>query len=154
MKKIEPHITANLPVASVSCSPRQAALGRTAHWVEINNPKASAVTHEAITLITIIDAFRRSSAPVGRHGAERLLEVTANANEPRLSEVARACVIAFDVQPQMLRLRSLQFDRMILALNPSGGTRARLDDISGIGPGPRNCLRIAADPMVCNTRQH
>ena len=37
-------------------------------------------------------------APVGRNGVERLLEMVADVNDPRLPEIARACVAALGTQ--------------------------------------------------------
>jgi transposase len=88
-------------------------------------------------------------APVGRNGVEQLLDVAADANDRRLPEVARACVIALGAQLQMLKARILQFDRMILAWHRSSEASRRLDDIPGIGPALATALVASiADPRM------
>jgi transposase len=88
-------------------------------------------------------------APVGRNGVERLLEVAADANDRRLPEVARACVIALGAQLQMLKAQILQFDRMIMAWHRSSEASRRLDDIPGIGPALATALVASiADPKM------
>src|SRR6266853_1646640 len=52
-------------------------------------------------------------APVGRKGVAQLLGIAADANDKRLPEVARACVIALGAQLRMLKVQILEFDRMI-----------------------------------------
>ena len=71
-------------------------------------------------------------APVGRNGVEQLLGVAADASDPRLPEVARACVAALGAQLQTLKAQILQFDRMINAWHRSSEASRRLDDIPGV----------------------
>jgi transposase len=73
-------------------------------------------------------------APVGRQGVEQLLGVVADANDNRLSEVARDCVAALGAQLQMLKAQILQFDRLISAWHRSSEASKRLDAIPGVGP--------------------
>jgi transposase len=73
-------------------------------------------------------------APVGRQGVEQLLGVVADANDNRLSEVARDCVAALGAQLQMLKAQILQFDRLIIAWHRSSEASKRLDAIPGVGP--------------------
>jgi transposase len=74
-------------------------------------------------------------APVGRNGVEELLEVVADPSDKRVPEVARACLAALGAQLRVLKVRILEFDRMINAWHRSSETSRRLDEIPGIGPG-------------------
>jgi transposase len=86
-------------------------------------------------------------APVGRNGVERLLEVVADANDARLSEIARACVGALGSQLLALRAQILAFDRRIMAWHRSNETSKRLDAIPGVGPALATALAASiADP--------
>ena len=88
-------------------------------------------------------------APVGRQGVEQLLGVVANANDNRLSEVARDCVAALGAQLQMLKAQILQFDRLISAWHRSSEASKRLDAIPGVGPVLATALVASvADPKV------
>ena len=88
-------------------------------------------------------------APVGRNGVEQLLAVAADANDRRLPEVARACVIALGAQLQMLKAQILEFDRMIMTWHRSSEASRRLDDIPGIGPALATALVASiADPKA------
>ena len=88
-------------------------------------------------------------APVGRNGVEQLLGVAADASDPRLPEVARACVLALGAQLQTLKAQILQFDRMISAWHRSSEVSRRLDDIPGVGPALATALVASvADPKV------
>jgi transposase len=88
-------------------------------------------------------------APVGRHGVEQLLGITADVNDKRLPEVARACVAALGAQLRMLKERILQFDRMITAWHRSNEASRRLDDIPGVGPALATALVASiADPKA------
>ena len=88
-------------------------------------------------------------APVGRNGVEQLLGVAADASDPRLPEVARACVAALGAQLQTLKAQILKFDRMISAWHRSSEVSRRLDDIPGVGPALATALVASvADPKV------
>jgi transposase len=62
-------------------------------------------------------------APVGRRGVEQLLEVIADANDARVPEVARACVVTLGVQLRQLKAQILELDRRILAWHRSHTSR-------------------------------
>ena len=88
-------------------------------------------------------------APVGRNGVEQLLGVAADANDKRLPEVARACVIALGAQLRMLKAQILEFDRMIMVWHRSSEASRRLDDIPGVGPTLATALVASiADPKM------
>ena len=88
-------------------------------------------------------------ASVGRNGVEQLLGVAADASDPRLPEVARACVAALGAQLQTLKAQILKFDRMISAWHRSSEVSRRLDDIPGVGPALATALVASvADPKV------
>jgi transposase len=88
-------------------------------------------------------------APVGRKGVEELLAVVADAEDKRLPEVARTCVITLGAQLRMLKAQILQFDRMIMAWHRSSEASRRLDDIPGVGPALATALVASiADPKV------
>jgi transposase len=88
-------------------------------------------------------------APVGRNGVAQLLGIAADANDKRLPEVARACVIALGAQLRMLKAQILEFDRMINAWHRSNEASRRLDDIPGVGPTLATALIASiADPKV------
>ena len=63
-------------------------------------------------------------APVGRNGVEELLDVVADPSDKRVPEVARACLAALSAQLRLLKLRILEFDRMINAWHRSSETTA------------------------------
>src|SRR6201985_2746755 len=54
-------------------------------------------------------------APVGRKGVTELLQIVADTNDKRVSEVARACVAALGTQLLALKAQILAFDRRIMA---------------------------------------
>jgi transposase len=88
-------------------------------------------------------------APVGRHGVEQLLGITADVNDKRLPEVARACVAALGAQLRMLKTQILEFDRMINAWHRCNEASRRLDDIPGVGPALATALVASiADPKA------
>jgi len=88
-------------------------------------------------------------APVGRNGVDQLLGIAADANDRRLPEVARACVIALGAQLRMLKAQILEFDRMIMAWHRSSEASRRLHDIPGVGPALATALVASiADPKV------
>ena len=95
---------------------------------------------------TIINSIRAHLAefgivaPVGRRGVEQLLEVVADANDPRLPEIARACVAALGTQLLALKAQILAFDRRIMAWHRSNETSKRLDAIPGVGPALATAL--------------
>lgn len=64
-------------------------------------------------------------APVGRNGAEELLDVVAEPNDDRVPEVARDCVVALGAQLRMLKAQILEFDRRIMAWHRSNETSKR-----------------------------
>jgi transposase len=73
-------------------------------------------------------------APVGRRGVEELLRVIADANDKRLPEVVRGCLVALGRQLLGLKKQILDFDRMIMAWHRSNQTSKRLNCIPGVGP--------------------
>ncbi len=86
---------------------------------------------------------------VGRNGVEQLLSVATDANDKRLPEVARACVIALGAQLQTLKAQILEFDRMIRAWHRSNEASRRLDVIPGVGPVLATALVASiADPKA------
>jgi transposase len=72
-------------------------------------------------------------APVGRRGVEELLRIVADANDPRVSEIARACATALGEQLRGLKAQVLKFDRLITAWHGSNETSKRLDALPGVG---------------------
>ena len=88
-------------------------------------------------------------APVGRRGVDQLLAIVADPNDKRLPEVARICVTALGAQLQMLKLRILEFDRLIRAWHRSNEVSRRLDRIPGVGPALATALVASVpDPKV------
>ena len=74
---------------------------------------------------------------------------SADANDKRLPEVARACVAALGAQLRMLKAQILEFDRMIRAWHRSSEASRRLDDIPGVGPALATALVASvADPKA------
>ncbi len=73
-------------------------------------------------------------APVGRRGVEELLNVIADPNDKRVSDVARACLVALGSQLLSLKKQILHFDRMIMVWHRSNATSKRLNYIPGVGP--------------------
>jgi transposase len=62
-------------------------------------------------------------APVGRRGVEELLNVVAN--EKRVPEIARACLLALGAQLRRIKEQILEFDRIIAAWHRSCETSRR-----------------------------
>jgi transposase len=88
-------------------------------------------------------------APVGRRGIDQLLAIVAEPNDKRLPEMARICVAALGAQLQILKLRILEFDRLIRAWHRSNEVSRRLDRIPGVGPALATALVASiADPKV------
>jgi len=88
-------------------------------------------------------------APVGRRGAEELLDVVADSNDDRLPEVARVCLAALGAQLRRLKEQILEFDRMIMAWHRSDETSRRLRYIPGVGPMLATALVASvADPKA------
>ena len=88
-------------------------------------------------------------APVGRNGVQQLLDVVADANDQRLPEVARGCLLALGTQLRMLKAQILEFDRLIMAWHRSNETSRRLDAIPGVGPALATALVASvADPKA------
>ena len=67
-------------------------------------------------------------APVGRHGVEELLTVVADPNDKRVSEIARACLLAFGAQLRRMKEQILEFDRLIRAWHRSNEMSKRLEE--------------------------
>ena len=84
-------------------------------------------------------------APVGRRGIDRLLAIAADPGDKRLPEMARICIGALGAQLQMLKLRILEFDRLIMAWHRSNEASRRLDRIPGVGPALATAL-VASIP--------
>jgi len=88
-------------------------------------------------------------APVGRNGVEELLDVVADPNDRRISELSRACLFALGAQLRRLKEQILDFDRRIMAWHRSNETSKRLDDIPGVGPALATALVASvADPKA------
>ena len=86
-------------------------------------------------------------APVGRNGVEHLLGVVADSNDPRLPEVARACVAALGAQLRVLKVQIIH--RMIRAWHRSSEASKRLDQVPGVGPVLATALVASvADPKA------
>jgi transposase len=86
-------------------------------------------------------------APVGRHGVEELLTVVADPNDKRVSEIARACLLAFGAQLRRMKEQILEFDRLIRAWHRSNEMSMRLEAAPGVGPVLATALVAAvADP--------
>ena len=80
-------------------------------------------------------------APVGRKGVEQLLALVTEAQDQRVPEVARACLIALGGQLRMLKAQILELlDRQIMAWHRSNQISRRLDAILGIGPALATAL--------------
>ena len=88
-------------------------------------------------------------APVGRRGVEELLNVIADPNDKRVSDVARACLVALGSQLLSLKKQILHFDRMIMVWHRSNATSKRLNYIPGVGPLLATALvSSVADPAA------
>ena len=88
-------------------------------------------------------------APVGRRGVEELLTVIADPNDKRVSDVARACLVALGSQLLSLKKQILHFDRMIMVWHRSNATSKRLNYIPGVGPLLATALvSSVADPRA------
>ena len=88
-------------------------------------------------------------APVGRRGVDQLLVIVAYPSDKRLPEIARICIAALGAQLQMLKLRILEFDRLIRAWHRSNEVSRRLDRIPGVGPALATALVASIpDPKV------
>jgi transposase len=88
-------------------------------------------------------------APVGRNGVEELLDVVADPNDRRISELSRACLFALGAQLRRLKEQILEFDRRIMAWHRSNETSKQLDDIPGVGPALATALVASvADPKA------
>lgn len=88
-------------------------------------------------------------APVGRRGVDQLLAIVADPNDNRLPDLARICVAALGAQLQMLKVRILEFDRLIRAWHRSNEASRRLDQIPGVGPALATALVASIpDPKV------
>ena len=88
-------------------------------------------------------------APVGRRGAEELLNVVADPNDKRVPEMARACIWASVLNYEGSRSKFFEFDRMITAWHRSSETSRRLDDCPGVGPALATALvATVADPRA------
>ena len=79
-------------------------------------------------------------APVGRNDVEELLGIVADSSDKRVPEIARTCLAALGAQLRMLKVRILEFDRMINAWHRSNETSKRLDAIPGVGPALATAL--------------
>src|SRR6202171_176606 len=94
-------------------------------------------------------------APVGRNGVEELLDVVADPNDRRISELSRACLFALGAQLRRLKEMVLEFDRRIMAWHRSNETSKRLDEIPGVGPALATALVASvADPKAFRSARH
>jgi transposase len=88
-------------------------------------------------------------APVGRNGVEELLDIVADPSDKRVPEIARACLIALEIQLRRLKEQTLEFDRMITAWHRSSEMSMRLDECPGVGPVLATALvATVADPKA------
>jgi transposase len=88
-------------------------------------------------------------AAVGRKGVEQLLAIATEAQDQRVPEVARACLIALEAQLRALKAQILEFDRRIMVWHRSSETSRRLDAIPGVGPALATALVASvADPKA------
>src|SRR6516225_9986377 len=86
-------------------------------------------------------------APVGRRGVEELLRGIAN--EKRVPELARACLLALGAQLRRIKEQILEFDRRITAWHRGCETSRRLDEIPGVGPALATAVVASiADPRA------
>ena len=94
----------------------------------------------------------RSSGSSRRSGAmasSTFLALSRISNDPRLPEVARACVAALGAQLRVLKVQILEFDRMIRAWHRSSEASKRLDQVPGVGPVLATALVASvADPKA------
>jgi transposase len=82
-------------------------------------------------------------------GVERLLEIATDANDTRLPQIARTCIVALGAQLRTLKAQILEFDRRITAWHRSNETSKRLDQIPGVGPALATALvATVADPKI------
>jgi transposase len=70
--------------------------------------------------IAVINSIRAHFAEfgivaVGRKGVTELLQIVADPNDKRVSEVARACLAALGTQLLSIKKQILEFDRMNMA---------------------------------------
>ena len=71
------------------------------------------------------------------------------AENKRLPEIARACVLALGAQLRTLKVQILNFDRQIMAWHRSNEASRRLDEIPGVGPALATALVASvADPKA------
>jgi transposase len=84
-------------------------------------------------------------AAVGRNGVKELLDLATNADDTRIPEIARQCVLALSLQLQQLRLQILEFDRQMSAWHRANEMSRRLDDLPGVGPALATAL-VASVP--------
>ena len=73
-------------------------------------------------------------AGVGRNGVERLLEVIADDQDPRLPSEARSCLLALRDQLSMVKRQIQAADRRVLAWHRANEVSRRLAEIPGVGP--------------------
>ena len=88
-------------------------------------------------------------APIERRGVEELHKVIADTNDPRVSEIPRACLASLGEQLRALKAQILKFDRLITAWHRSNETSKRLDELPGVGPALATALVASvADPKA------
>ena len=137
-------------------SPELQALGHTVRLMPpayvkpyVKRHKNDATDAQAICEAVTRPNMRFVATKTRRHGVEQLLGVAADANDKRLPEVARACVVALGGQLRMLKAQILEFDRMIRAWHRSSEASRRLDEIPGVGPALATALVASvADPKA------
>src|SRR5262249_57853919 len=86
---------------------------------------------------------------------EEFLRVVADGSDPRLPEIARACLAALGAQLRTLKVQILEFDRRIMAWHRSSAASRRLDAIPGVGPALATALVASvADPKAFRSSRH
>jgi len=74
------------------------------------------------------------TAPVGRKGLERLLEIIAEEGDEQIPETARAWLLALAAQHGRVKAEIAALERRIHAWHRASETSRRLEAIPGIGP--------------------
>jgi len=120
-----------------SCSPKMRRDGSRRTWDDYGP-----VPMSALMLWTAPPPAREC-----HRGVEELLNVIADANDKRVPEIARACLLAFRALLRRLKEQILEFDRMIRAWHQSSERSQQLDDCPGVGPALATALiATVADP--------
>jgi len=90
--------------------------------------------------IALVNALRAHLAEfgivagVGRNGVEKLLQMIAADDEPRLPRAARECLLALSDQLALTKQQIRQADQRILVCHRENELSRRLEEIPGVGP--------------------